>query len=149
VLQVCTHCTTKCAADLPRCPHCGGTELTEEGAEMAKITAHGGPSHAHDIPAAEVRESPGTGVAMEPVEMTANEDGTFTGEITGDGTGVALPPADEAPESPSTDESEAEGDDTNNDVEPDAQPAAATTPRPATNATKKKAAAKTAARRKA
>lgn len=135
-LQVCDCCGTKCAADLTCCPHCSGTDLHEEGT-VPKITVHGGPTDAADIPTAtEVREHPGTGVEMEEVEMTPDGEGGFVGEISNDGSGEALPPADEAPESTSTDESEAEGNDTNSDVEPDAEPAAAALRRPATNASK-------------
>lgn len=134
-LHVCDDCTSKFPPDTTVCPHCGCTDSHEEGA-MPKITRHGGPSYADDIPDGDdnaasdagLREHPGTGVEMEEVEMTANEDGSFSGEITNDGSGVALPPADE--------EQEAKGDDGDNDVEPDAQPADATLPRPATNATK-------------
>lgn len=51
VLLVCLACTAKYAVGLASCPHCGSTELAEEGAEaMPKITAHGGPSNAADYP---------------------------------------------------------------------------------------------------
>jgi len=42
-LNVCNSCTTKFAVGLPRCPHCASTDFREDG-QMAKITAHGGPS---------------------------------------------------------------------------------------------------------
>lgn len=42
---VCVGCTTVYAVGAPRCPHCGSTEYTEQGAaDMPKITRHGGPS---------------------------------------------------------------------------------------------------------
>jgi hypothetical protein len=42
---VCAECTTTYSVDAPRCPHCGSTEHTEQGAEtMPKITRHGGPT---------------------------------------------------------------------------------------------------------
>jgi RNA polymerase subunit RPABC4/transcription elongation factor Spt4 len=102
-LQVCANCTTKCAGDLTSCPHCKSTDLKEDGT-MPKITRHGGPSYAADIP---------------------------------DEHDHAEPEVDE-PELPlgESEESEAEGDVVDNDVEPDAEPAAATTPRPATSASK-------------
>jgi hypothetical protein len=134
VLNVCECCGTKCAADLTRCPHCGATDLHEEG-EMPKITVHNGPSHEGDAqpPAGFTgewstgeHEHPGTGQPMTAVEAPA--DGTDV-ELAGDA-------VVEAPESASVDDIEAEGDDIGNDAEPDAQPAAATLPRPATNASK-------------
>lgn len=131
-LHVCTACTSKFPPDLATCPHCGCAESHEEGT-VPKITRHGGPSYAADIPAAtEAREHPGTGVEMEEVEMTSDGDGGFVGEITNDGSGEALPPVDE----PDTDDPEAEGGDTSTDAAPDAGPVDATLPRPATNAPK-------------
>lgn len=105
-LQICAQCSTASAADLAACPHCGSTDLAEEG----------------------LRVDPGTGVEMDEVEMVVDEDGVAHGEIDNDGSGHALPPVGE--------EQEAEGGEPDNEVEPDAQPVDATTPRPATNASK-------------
>lgn len=64
-LWVCLDCTTAYAVGLFRCPRCHGERFAEEGseeAEMAKITALGGPSNAAAQPAGdeEVSSSPGT-----------------------------------------------------------------------------------------
>lgn len=44
--KVCKRCTTQCAVDAARCPHCGHTEwwtpLEYEEMQMAKVTRHGG-----------------------------------------------------------------------------------------------------------
>lgn len=45
--KVCATCTTSCAVDQDRCPHCGGTELLtaleyEELTDVGKISVHGG-----------------------------------------------------------------------------------------------------------
>ena len=103
----------------------GGVVDRDEESEMAKITVHGGPTNRHDddpaAPATVERDHPGTGRPMAGID--APTDGTVH-ELAGGGTGEALPPIDVPVE--------AEGDDT----EPEAEPAAATLPRPATNAAK-------------
>jgi hypothetical protein len=59
-LQRCAGCTTLYAAGLTGCPHCGSTDGHEEGADMAKITVHGGPTNAR-------AEQPSGGQAETPV----------------------------------------------------------------------------------
>lgn len=44
MLLVCKGCTARYSVGAPRCPQCGSTEYVEEGAEMPKVTVHGGPS---------------------------------------------------------------------------------------------------------
>jgi DNA-directed RNA polymerase subunit RPC12/RpoP len=126
MLKECANCSTRCAADLPACPHCQSTDLHEEG-EMPKIDRHGNVTNAGDDLNV-MREHPGTGVEMEAVEMTVDEDGVAHGEIDNDGSGVTLPPVDE--------DEEAEGVPADNDVEPEAEPVDSAPSRPATNATK-------------
>lgn len=44
MLWLCTGCTARYSVGAPRCPQCGSTKYVEEGAEMPKVTAHGGPT---------------------------------------------------------------------------------------------------------
>lgn len=43
-LWLCLGCTTRYAVGLSRCPRCAGRDFIEEGAEVPKITVHGGTS---------------------------------------------------------------------------------------------------------
>jgi len=57
---VCTGCTTTYSVGAPRCPHCLSTDYIEEGADMPKITVHGGPSNAAADTEGGEESSPGT-----------------------------------------------------------------------------------------
>lgn len=45
-LWVCRGCSCRFSVGAPACPQCGSQDHYEEGAEMAKITVHNGPSSA-------------------------------------------------------------------------------------------------------
>jgi hypothetical protein len=144
MLRVCACCSTRCAADLACCPHCGATDLHEEGDDMAKITTNNGPTHSPKAGPPEgfigmwgEHEHPGTGEPMEAVEMEVGEDGVARGALTDDDGNVVLEASvtvERAPETP--EDEEAEGALSSNDAGPDAEPVAAAPQRPATNATK-------------
>lgn len=61
-LNECKGCTTAFAVGLPRCPHCGSTDFAEQGQDMPKITAHGGPTNAAE-PGPELTASTGAVIA--------------------------------------------------------------------------------------
>lgn len=52
MLLYCRDCTTAYAVGLHRCPHCTSERVSREPI-MPKITVHGGPSNAADLPAPE------------------------------------------------------------------------------------------------
>ena len=64
-LNSCTSCTTKFAAGLSKCPHCGSTKYVEDGDVMAKITRHGGASD-DTVPAPEEETEAVAAPASEP-----------------------------------------------------------------------------------
>lgn len=66
MLWECLECTTRYACDLQACPNCGSAERLEDG--MAKISVHGGPSEARDVPAADEAEA--------VVEVEAADEGS-------------------------------------------------------------------------
>jgi hypothetical protein len=72
-LWICQGCVAAYSVDAPRCPQCGSTDYIndfEEGADMAKITVHGGPSNASAEPdPAEAQPAPAEVSAPEPVEV--------------------------------------------------------------------------------
>lgn len=84
MLWICNDCTTAYSVDAPRCPHCGATDHREQGAPMAKITVHGGPSNlaAEEDPASDVVKAAPAGPSI---------TGAAWGDPTDDGNNVPAP----------------------------------------------------------
>jgi hypothetical protein len=49
-LWVCAACTTAYSAGAPRCPHCAGTDYSEEGQPVGKISKHAGATVVGEVP---------------------------------------------------------------------------------------------------
>lgn len=85
-LNECKGCSTAFAVGLPRCPHCRSTDFVEQGQDMPKITAHGGPSNAAE-PGPELTATTGAVIATsgawadeaEPAESETVEEESSPG----------------------------------------------------------------------
>lgn len=111
-LHVCCDCTTKFAPDAPACPHCGCRKSIEEGAEMPKITVHGGATNAGetvDTTAPAAVEGDETPESAEVDATDAEVEDDVTVEVADDDAAEELP-VDEAsvPERPALNASKAD-----------------------------------------
>lgn len=106
-LNECRGCTTAFAVGLRACPHCRSTDFVEQGQDMPKITAHGGPSNAAD-PGPELTASTGAVIATsgawadepEPADTDTVEEESSPG--TSSSTSSETPSSEPEPSEPPT-----------------------------------------------
>jgi hypothetical protein len=93
-------CGTQYAVGLSRCPRCSSTDMAEVGSEkhMAKISKHGGPTHADAEQGNEPESATSGGEVGEQPQDGAAGNATSTATVSVDGTDQGTPNGGQVPD---------------------------------------------------